>query len=128
MDTILIALAVVILGLLVLVGSSVRVVTQFEKGVVLRFGRLRGEPREPGLTFIAPMADRLHKVNMQVVTMPVPAQNGITRCSGPVKVDAGVYLRVFDPGRGGVGVQSYQAAIAQGAQASLRSIIGKSDL
>ncbi|HEY4625495.1 MAG: slipin family protein [Geodermatophilales bacterium] len=128
MDTILIALAVVILGLLVLVGSSVRVVTQFEKGVVLRFGRLRGEPREPGLTFIAPMADRLHKVNMQVVTMPVPAQDGITRDNVTVKVDAVVYFRVYDPVRVVVGVQSYQAAIAQVAQASLRSIIGKSDL
>jgi regulator of protease activity HflC (stomatin/prohibitin superfamily) len=128
MDTILIALAVVIVGLLVLVGSSVRVVTQFEKGVVLRFGRLRGEPREPGLTFIAPMADRLHKVNMQVVTMPVPAQDGITRDNVTVKVDAVVYFRVYDPVRVVVGVQSYQAAIAQVAQASLRSIIGKSDL
>jgi regulator of protease activity HflC (stomatin/prohibitin superfamily) len=128
MDTILIALAVVILGLLVLVGSSVRVVTQFEKGVVLRFGRLRGEPREPGLTFIAPMADRLHKVNMQVVTMPVPAQDGITRDNVTVKVDAVVYFRVYDPVRVVVGVQNYQAAIAQVAQASLRSIIGKSDL
>jgi regulator of protease activity HflC (stomatin/prohibitin superfamily) len=128
MDTILIALAVVIVGLLVLVGSSVRVVTQFEKGVVLRFGRLRGEPREPGLTFIAPMADRLHKVNMQVVTMPVPAQDGITRDNVTVKVDAVVYFRVYDPVRVVVGVQNYQAAIAQVAQASLRSIIGKSDL
>ena len=109
-------------------GASVRVVTQFERGVVLRFGRLHGEPREPGLTLIAPAVDRLHKVNMQVITMPVPAQEGITRDNVTVKVDAVVYFKVFDPVRVVVGVQSYQAAIAQVAQASLRSIIGKSEL
>jgi regulator of protease activity HflC (stomatin/prohibitin superfamily) len=128
MDAILIVLAVVVVGLLVLLGASVRVVAQFEKGVVLRFGRLLGEPRGPGLTVIAPLADRLHKVNMQVITMPVPAQDGITRDNVTVKVDAVVYFKVFDPVRVVVGVQSYQAAIAQVAQASLRSIIGKSDL
>jgi regulator of protease activity HflC (stomatin/prohibitin superfamily) len=128
METVLAVLAVVVVGLLVLLGASVRVVTQYEKGVVLRFGRLLGEPREPGLTLIAPMADRLHKVNMQVITMPVPAQEGITRDNVTVKVDAVVYFKVFDPVRVVVGVQSYQSAIAQVAQASLRSIIGKSEL
>ena len=128
MDAILIVLAVVILGLLVLVGASVRVITQFERGVVLRFGQLYGETRGPGLTLIAPMADRLHKVNTQIITMPVPAQDGITRDNVTVKVDAVVYFRVFDPVRVVVDVQNYQAAIAQVAQASLRSVIGKSDL
>jgi regulator of protease activity HflC (stomatin/prohibitin superfamily) len=77
---------------------------------------------------IAPVADRLHKVNMQVITMPVPAQEGITRDNVTVRVDAVVYYKVYDPVRVVVGVQNYQAAIAQTAQASLRSIIGKSDL
>jgi regulator of protease activity HflC (stomatin/prohibitin superfamily) len=128
MDVFLIMLAVVILGVCVLLGASVRVVAQFEQGVVLRFGRLSGGVRGPGLTLIAPVADRLHKVNMQVVTMPVPAQEGITRDNVTVKVDAVVYYRVFDAVRVVVDVQNYQAAIAQVAQASLRSIIGKSDL
>src|SRR4051794_2666010 len=128
METVLVVVAVIAVGLLVLLGASMRVVTQFEQGVVLRFGRLRGEPRGPGLTMIAPMADRLHKVNMQVITMPVPAQEGITRDNVTVKVDAVVYFRVFDPVRVVVGVQNYEAAIAQVAQASLRSIIGKSEL
>ena len=128
METILVVLAVVVFGLLVLLGASVRVITQFERGVVLRFGRLRGEIRQPGLALIAPVADRLHKVNMQVITMPVPAQEGITRDNVTVKVDAVVYFKVYDPVRVVVGVQSYQAAIAQVAQASLRSIIGKSEL
>jgi regulator of protease activity HflC (stomatin/prohibitin superfamily) len=128
METVLVVLAVLIAAVLILAGASVRVITQYERGVVLRFGRLRGDTREPGLTFIAPAADRLHKVNMQVITMPVPAQEGITRDNVTVKVDAVVYYKVFDPVRVVIGVQSYQAAIAQVAQASLRSIIGKSDL
>jgi regulator of protease activity HflC (stomatin/prohibitin superfamily) len=128
MDVVFALLAVVVLGLLLLLGASVRVVTQFERGVVLRFGRLHGEPRKPGLNLIAPVVDRMHKVNMQVITMPVPAQEGITRDNVTVKVDAVVYFKVFDPVRVVVGVQSYQAAIAQVAQASLRSIIGKSEL
>jgi regulator of protease activity HflC (stomatin/prohibitin superfamily) len=128
MDVIGLVLLVVAVGVLTLLGASVRVITQFERGVVLRFGRLRGDTRAPGLTLITPVADRLHKVNMQVVTMPVPAQEGITRDNVTVKVDAVVYYRVFDPVRVVVDVQNYQAAIAQVAQASLRSIIGKSDL
>jgi regulator of protease activity HflC (stomatin/prohibitin superfamily) len=128
MDVVLLVLAILAGVVLVLLGVSVRVVAQYERGVVLRFGRLLGEPRPPGLTLIAPMADRLHKVNMQVITMPVPAQEGITRDNVTVKVDAVVYFKVFDPVRVVVGVQSYEAAIAQVAQASLRSIIGKSDL
>src|SRR5215211_297864 len=128
METVLVVLAVLAGVLLLLAGASVRVIAQYERGVVLRFGQLRGDTRGPGLTFIAPAADRLHKVNMQVITMPVPAQEGITRDNVTVKVDAVVYFKVFDPVRVVVGVQSYQAAIAQVAQASLRSIIGKSEL
>jgi regulator of protease activity HflC (stomatin/prohibitin superfamily) len=106
----------------------VRVITQFERGVVLRFGQLRPGVRAPGLALIAPVADRLHKVNMQIVTLPVPAQEGITRDNVTVRVDAVVYYRVTDPVKVVVDVQNYDAAIAQVAQASLRSIIGKSDL
>src|SRR5215213_828003 len=95
MDAVLWVLAILLLGVLVLAGASIRVVTQFERGVVLRFGRLRGDPRGPGMTMIAPVADRLHKVNMQVVTMPVPAQDGITRDNVTVKVDAVVYYKVY---------------------------------
>ena len=123
--SILIAIAAVVL---LLAGLSVRVITQFERGVVLRFGQLREATRGPGLTLIAPVADRLHKVNMQVITMPVPAQEGITRDNVTVRVDAVVYYRVTDPVKVVVDVQNYDAAIAQVAQASLRSIIGKSDL
>jgi regulator of protease activity HflC (stomatin/prohibitin superfamily) len=128
MDAVITALVVLALVLLVVGGLSIRVINQFEQGVVLRFGRVLGELRQPGLTVIRPGVDRLHKVNMQVVTMPVPAQEGITRDNVTVKVDAVVYYKIYDPVRVVVGVQNYQAAIAQVAQASLRSIIGKSEL
>ncbi|MEU4704702.1 slipin family protein [Nonomuraea dietziae] len=112
----------------VVLGASVRVIKQFERGVVLRFGKVHSGTRGPGLALIAPFADRLHKVNMQIITMPVPAQDGITRDNVTVRVDAVVYFRVVDPLRVVVDVQDYESAIQQVALASLRSIIGKSEL
>ena len=108
--------------------AGLRVVRQFERGVVFRFGRVQSEVRPPGLTRVHPGVDRFHRVNMQIVTMPVPAQDGITRDNVTVKVDAVVYFKVVDPVRVVVDVQDYRAAIGQVAQTSLRSIIGKSDL
>lgn len=109
-------------------GTSVRVVKQFERGVVFRFGRVQTAVRGPGLTLLLPIADRLQKVNMQIITMPVPAQDGITRDNVTVRVDAVIYFKVADPVRVVVDVQDYASAIGQVAQTSLRSIIGKSDL
>jgi regulator of protease activity HflC (stomatin/prohibitin superfamily) len=108
--------------------ASARVVKQYERGLVFRFGRVHGEPRGPGLRGILPIADRMRKVNMQIVTMPVPAQEGITRDNVTVRVDAVVYFNVVDPVLAIVNVQDYRFAVAQVAQTSLRSIIGKSDL
>jgi regulator of protease activity HflC (stomatin/prohibitin superfamily) len=119
-------------SLLVLVGAgwatSARVVKQVERGVVFRLGRAQQEVRRPGITALIPVVDRMTRVNMQVVTMPVPAQDGITRDNVTVRVDAVVYFRVIDPTRAVVEVQDYQFAISQVAQTSLRSIIGKSEL
>ncbi|MEV6832896.1 SPFH domain-containing protein [Amycolatopsis sp. NPDC051102] len=108
--------------------SSVRVVKQYERGLVFRFGRVRPTVREPGLAVLMPFADRIQKVNMQIVTMPVPAQDGITRDNVTVRVDAVVYFKVIDPIVAAVNVQDYRSAVGQVAQTSLRSIIGKSDL
>jgi regulator of protease activity HflC (stomatin/prohibitin superfamily) len=111
-----------------LFAASARVVQQIERGVVFRLGRAQPEPRRPGFTMLVPVVDRMTRVNMQVVTMPVPAQDGITRDNVTVRVDAVVYYRVIDPLSAVVQVQDYHFAIAQVAQTSLRSIIGKSDL
>ena len=123
-----IIVVVVLAALGVLLGMSLRVVKQFERGLVFRFGRIQGEPRGPGLTGIMPIMDRLKKINMQIVTMPIPAQEGITRDNVTVSVDAVVYFRVIDPVLAVVNVQNYPFAVSQVAQTSLRSVIGKSDL
>jgi regulator of protease activity HflC (stomatin/prohibitin superfamily) len=120
---------IAVLGaVLIALTAGVRVIKQYERGVVMRFGRVRDRVLGPGLTLLVPLADRLYKVNMQVVTMPVPAQDGITRDNVTVRVDAVVYFRVVDPVKVIVEVQDYESAIQQVALASLRSIIGKSDL
>ena len=105
-----------------------RVVRQFERGVVFRWGKVLGRPREAGIAMLVPFSDKLVRVNTQIVTLPVPAQEGITRDNVTVRVDAVVYFRVVDPVRALVEVQDYQFAIGQVAQTSLRSIIGKSEL
>jgi regulator of protease activity HflC (stomatin/prohibitin superfamily) len=125
---ILYALAGVIGAGLFWLATNLRVVKQFERGIVFRFGRVQEGIRGPGLTMLIPLADRLQKVNMQIVTMPVPAQDGITRDNVTVRVDAVIYFRVADPMKVAVDVQDYVSAIGQVAQTSLRSIIGKSDL
>jgi regulator of protease activity HflC (stomatin/prohibitin superfamily) len=122
----------VLVGILLLVavltGASAKVINQYERGVVFRLGRVRAQTRQPGLALIVPFFDRLRKVNMQIVTMPVPAQEGITKDNVTVRVDAVVYFRVIDPVKALVDVQDYLFAVGQVAQTSLRSIIGKSEL
>ena len=117
----------VVLGLVV-AGRSLKVVQQFEQGIVFRFGRIQSPPRGAGLTIIRPVGDRMQKVNMQIVAMAVPAQDGITRDNVTVRVDAVVYFRVVDPIKATVNVQNYLFAVSQQAQTSLRSIIGQSEM
>ncbi|MEU1377004.1 slipin family protein [Streptomyces triculaminicus] len=126
-DLVVVAFATLSAGVVYL-GAAARVVRQYERGVVLRLGRLRSEIRQPGFTLIVPVVDRLRKVNMQIVTMPVPAQEGITRDNVTVRVDAVVYFKVVDPAEAVIMVEDYRFAVSQMAQTSLRSIIGKSDL
>ncbi|WP_328697175.1 slipin family protein [Streptomyces sp. NBC_00342] len=122
------ALVVVVLAGVAYTVAAARVVKQYERGVVLRFGRLRNDVRGPGFTMVLPGVDRLRKVNMQIVTMPVPAQDGITRDNVTVRVDAVIYFKVVDASSAVVEVEDYRFAVSQMAQTSLRSIIGKSDL
>jgi regulator of protease activity HflC (stomatin/prohibitin superfamily) len=117
----------VILGIIA-AGRSLKVIQQYEKGVIYRFGQVLPELRGPGLHVIRPVGDRMAKVNMQIVAMAVPAQEGITRDNVTVRVDAVVYFRVVDPIKATVNVQNYMFAISQQAQTSLRSIIGQSEM
>jgi regulator of protease activity HflC (stomatin/prohibitin superfamily) len=125
-----IAIILVVLAVagVVTVGRSVRVVQQFEQGIVFRFGKIQAPPRSAGLTMIRPVGDRMQKVNMQIIALAVPAQDGITRDNVTVRVDAVVYFRVVDPIKATVNVQNYLFAVSQQAQTSLRSIIGQSEM
>jgi len=118
-----------LLGLLAIyLALGARTVKQYERGLVFRLGRVLEQTRGPGLTFVRPGIERMRKVNVQLITMPVPAQDGITRDNVTVRVDAVVYFKVVDPALAIVNVQDYRFAILQVAQTSLRSMIGKSDL
>src|SRR6202161_1855263 len=125
---IVIILVVIVLAVLVGGGRMLKVVQQYEQGIIFRFGRVLPGTRGPGLTIIRPFGDRMQKVNMQIIAMAVPAQEGITRDNVSVRVDAVVYFRVVDPIKATINVQNYMFAISQQAQTSLRSIIGQSEM
>ncbi len=122
-----ILLGLVAVGAITL-GNSLKIVKQYERGVVFRFGRVTSDARDPGLTAIIPFVDHLQKVSLQIITMPIPAQDGITRDNVTVRVDAVIYFKVVDPRRAIVDVEDYRLAVGQVAQTSLRSIIGQSEL
>ncbi len=128
MVALVVILIILVVGGLITAGRSLRIVQQYEQGIIFRFGRVLPGTRGPGLTIIRPFGDRMQKVNMQIVAMAVPAQEGITRDNVSVRVDAVVYFRVVDPIKATINVQNYMFAISQQAQTSLRSIIGQSEM
>jgi len=128
MIAVVVTVVVVVLVALLLLSASVKMVQQYERGVVLRFGRLLPRLRGPGLQMIIPFADRMTKVSMQTVVMGVPAQGAITRDNVTLTVDAVVYFRVVDPVKAVINVQNYPMAVSQVAQTSMRSVIGRADL
>jgi regulator of protease activity HflC (stomatin/prohibitin superfamily) len=121
-------LFVVIALVLLLVAGGVRMVQQYQRGVVLRFGRLLPEVRQPGLRLMIPGADRMVKVPVQTIVLEVPPQGAITKDNVTLSVDAVVYFRVTDPVKAVVNVENYLGAISQVARTSLRSVIGRADL
>ena len=128
MEALILVIVLLVIAGITAIGRSIKVVQQYEKGVLYRFGRVQPHVLEPGLAFIRPIGDRLQKVNMQIIAMTVPAQDGITRDNVSVRVDAVVYFRVVEPIKATVNVQNYMNAISQQAQTSLRSIIGQSEM
>jgi regulator of protease activity HflC (stomatin/prohibitin superfamily) len=105
-----------------------KIINQYEQGIVFRWGKMLPAIRQPGLTWVNPISDRLRKVNMQIIAATVPGQEGISRDNVTVRVDAVVYYRVVDPAKAIINVQNYTYAVSQVAQTSLRSVIGQSDL
>jgi regulator of protease activity HflC (stomatin/prohibitin superfamily) len=118
----------VLVLIVLLVAGSVRMVQQYQRGVVLRFGRLLPEVRQPGLRLMIPVADRMVKVPVQTIVLDVPPQGAITKDNVTLSVDAVVYFRVTDPVKAVVNVENYLGAISQVARTSLRSVIGRADL
>jgi regulator of protease activity HflC (stomatin/prohibitin superfamily) len=107
--------------------AAVKIVQEYERGVIFRLGRLRG-PRGPGLFLIIPLVDRMVKMDLRVITLDIPAQEAITRDNVTVKVNAVAYYRVVDPSNAIVKVEDFNRATYQIAQTSLRAVLGQSDL
>src|SRR3954470_7217139 len=108
-------------------GAAVKVVQEYERGVIFRLGRLVGA-KGPGLFLMIPLVDRMVKVDLRVVTLDVPSQEVITHDNVTVRVNAVLYFRVFDPSKAVVAVTDYVRATHQIAQTTLRSVLGQSDL
>ena len=122
-----IALVCVAGTVIVLAGASVRVLREYERGVVFRLGRVTSQ-RGPGLIFLLPAIDRMVRVSLRTVTLKIPAQEIITRDNVPARVTAVAYYRIIDPTRSVLEIESVLTGTSQIAQTTLRSVLGKADL
>ncbi len=113
--------------LIALLSSAIKIVQEYERGVIFRLGRFVGV-KGPGLFFIIPIVDRMVKVDLRVVTLDVPSQEAITRDNVTVKVNAVAYFRVVDPAAAIINVENYKRATSQISQTTLRNVIGQSEL
>ena len=116
-----------IIFLLILAASAVKILREYERGVIFRLGRLIGA-KGPGLFFIIPGIDKMLRISLRTVTMDVPPQDVITRDNVSIKVNAVVYFRVMDPNKAVVEVENYLYATSQLAQTTLRSVVGQAEL
>src|SRR5690242_16183250 len=120
---------VVVLAFFVLIflGSAVRVLREYERGVIFRLGRLIAQ-KGPGLILLVPIIDRMVRVDLRTVTLNIPPQEVITRDNVPARVNAVAYFRVIDPNKSIVEVENFLLATSQIAQTTLRSVLGKAEL
>ena len=122
-----VVLVIVVIVAIILLVNSIRVVKQYEQGVVLRFGRLV-DTKTPGLRFIIPAVDVLHRVSLRIVTMPIQSQGIITRDNVSVGVSAVAYFRIVDPIKSVIAIENVYSAIDQIAQTTLRKVVGQHTL
>jgi regulator of protease activity HflC (stomatin/prohibitin superfamily) len=127
MGDVLIFLIAAIILLIIIIVAAVKVVQEYERGVIFRLGRLQGA-KGPGIFLIIPLVERMIKVDLRVITLDIPSQEAITRDNVTVRVNAVAYFRVLDPSNAIVQVEDYHRATWQIAQTSLRSVLGQSDL
>ena len=123
---IVLGVAAVIL-LMILLPSSIKILREYERGVVFRFGRLSAT-RGPGIFLIIPFADKMIKVDLRTVTLDVPPQDIITKDNVPVKVNAVAYFKVTDPEKSVISIENYRVATSQISQTTLRSVLGQAEL
>jgi regulator of protease activity HflC (stomatin/prohibitin superfamily) len=119
-------LAVILL--VVFLSAAIKVLREYERGVIFRLGRVLERPKGPGIVIIIPIIDRLVKMSLRLVTMDVPPQDVITKDNVSVKVNAVIYFRVMDPNNAVIEVQNYVFATSQLAQTTLRSVCGQVEL
>ncbi len=122
--SIIIPVALIVIAIVV---SGVKVVSEYERGVIYRMGRYIGV-KGPGMFYIIPMVDRMFKLDLRTITMDVPSQDVITRDNVPVRVNAVIYFRTIDPGKAINEVENYLAATSMIAQTTLRSVVGEAEL
>ena len=127
MSTLVTVLVVILLLALLVAALAVRIVKQYEQGVLFRLGRVVGV-RNPGLQFIIPVIDVLHRVSLRIITMPIQSQGIITRDNVSVDVSAVAYFRVVEPVKSVVAIENVHAAINQIAQTTLRKVVGQHTL
>jgi regulator of protease activity HflC (stomatin/prohibitin superfamily) len=120
----------IIILVLILAGlaGSVRILKQYERGVQFRLGRVKGGARGPGIIFVVPLIDRVHRASLRIVTMPIQSQGIITKDNVSVDVSAVAYYRIDDPVRSVVAIENVSAAINQIAQTTLRAVVGRHSL
>ena len=123
MNPFLIVLGVVVLYLF----NCIKILNEYERGVIFRLGRVLSKPKGPGIIFVFPPIDRMVRISMRVITLDVPPQDIITRDNVSVKVNAVVYYRVMDPLKAVIEIENYHFATSQMSQTTLRSVIGQSD-
>lgn len=122
-----IAIVIIVLFVIIILGNAIRILREYERGVIFRLGRLVGS-RGPGWVWLIPFFERIVRVSLRVVTMDVPPQDVITKDNVSIKVNAVVYFRVMDPNKAIVEVEDFLYATSQIAQTTLRSILGESEL
>ena len=123
-----VGLAIAGILLLAILRAAIKILPEYERGVLFRLGRVTGAPRGPGLIFIIPIVDRLVRVSLRTVTLDVEPQDIITKDTVTVRVDAVTYVRVVDPNKAILEIEDFRFGTSQVAQTTLRSIIGQADL
>ena len=122
---VLVIIAIVVVSLIL---SAIKIVKEYERGVIFRLGRVQGGPKGPGLFILLPFVDKMVKIDLRTVTMDVPPQDVITRDNVPARVNAVIYFRVVDPNKSVIEVENHVLATSQISQTTLRSVLGQRDL